>query len=315
MKKFAHLRPGDKKGRKQANRKIVRAIDEQAALERFRDERTALKGKFHAEHTAFAADFLDEIELGFEFFKASPNFLSARADIFQKFFILDDFQKFQSDGADQRAAAESRAMQARGDTRRDGVLCEYRAERQPSGERLGNHTYVRSGGRCWIREIAAGAAQAALNFVGDQQSAVFRGQSTSAIPEFFADRVNSAFALNGFENYRADRVIELGFEIVNIVELDEFHPRDQWLKRRAIFFRSSNTESAERAPVKRIVHAQDAGRRASVCCGALGRTSAKTRELQRAVDGFRAAIGEKNAVQAGPFCELAGQRPLEFVVK
>ena len=86
-----------------------------------------------------------------------------------------------------------------------------------------------------ISQIAAGSAEAALNFIGDQQSAVFASECASALPEFFADRVNSAFTLNGFQDYRADGFIELGFKICNIVELDEFDAGDQWLKRCAIF--------------------------------------------------------------------------------
>src|ERR1700739_3547132 len=45
-----------------------------------------------------------------------------------------------------------------------------------------------------------------------------------------------------------------------------------------------------------------------------GRAGTEPRELQSAVDRFRAAVGEKDVVQARPFGELAGQGSLVRVV-
>ena len=45
-----------------------------------------------------------------------------------------------------------------------------------------------------------------------------------------------------------------------------------------------------------------------------GSTAVETRELQRAFDGFRSAIGEENAIHAGPLGELQRKRALESVV-
>ena len=46
-----------------------------------------------------------------------------------------------------------------------------------------------------------------------------------------------------------------------------------------------------------------------------GRASVEAGELESAFDGFRTAIGEENAVHAGPLRELASQRALKRVVK
>ena len=43
-------------------------------------------------------------------------------------------------------------------------------------------------------------------------------------------------------------------------------------------------------------------------------TTAEASEFQSAIDGFCAAVGEENAVEAGPLDELVGQRPLIGVV-
>ena len=70
--------------------------------------------------------------------------------------------------------------------------------------------------------MAAGAAQAALNFIGDQRGVVLRCQIARALPEGFADGENAAFALNGFKDQRADSIVKFSFEIGDIVETHEF---------------------------------------------------------------------------------------------
>jgi len=59
-KKFAYLRPSDQEGREEAQREVVRAIDEQAAAHGFGDEGAAIDGEFDAGDEAFATDFADE---------------------------------------------------------------------------------------------------------------------------------------------------------------------------------------------------------------------------------------------------------------
>src|SRR6266849_4988635 len=88
--KFAHLRARDDEGREQAQCKIVRAIDQQAALHGFADEGPAFDGEFDADHQTFGADFTDEAEFRSEFGKAIAQLSAARADIFEKLFIFDD---------------------------------------------------------------------------------------------------------------------------------------------------------------------------------------------------------------------------------
>ena len=99
---------------------------------------------------------------------------------------------------------------------------ENRAERQAGGQRLGDHDDVRLRGKFLVREVAAGAAEAALNFVGDQQGAVLRGECARALPECFADRIDAAFALNRFQDDGANGVVEFRFEVRDVVERDEF---------------------------------------------------------------------------------------------
>ena len=136
------------------------------------------------------------------------------------------------------------------------------AERQTSGERFGDREDVRTRREFLVGEVAAGAAQAALNFIGDQRGVVLRRQRARALPEGFADGENSAFALNGFEDQRADGVVEFRFEIGNVVEAHEFNAGDQGRERLAVFCGMGDGKRAKGAAVKGIFQREDASFRA-----------------------------------------------------
>src|SRR5260370_3096342 len=103
--KIAHLRASDDKGRQQAQSKIVGAIDEQAALHGLADERPALHGEFDADHQAFAANFADEAKFRGKLREALTQLRAAHADIFKEFFVLDDLEELDRNGASQRASS------------------------------------------------------------------------------------------------------------------------------------------------------------------------------------------------------------------
>ena len=135
-----------------------------------------------------------------------------------------------------------------------------------------------------------------------------------AIPKRFGDGMNAAFSLNRFDQNGADGVVELGFEVGDVVEADKLDARQQRREGQAIFFGGRDAHGAERAAVEGIVHRQDAvlwrGTRGEVG----GSAAVETREFQRAFDGFRTAVGEKHAVHAGPLRELLRERALKGVV-
>src|SRR6059058_290747 len=83
-------------------------------------------------------------------------------------------------------------MNPRRDARGNLLGGEYGAQRKAGGERLGNQDNIRSRSKLLIAEVAAGAAESALNLIGDQESAVLGGECASAIPESFADGIDPA---------------------------------------------------------------------------------------------------------------------------
>src|ERR1700685_3346571 len=121
------------------------------------------------------------------------------------------------------------------------------AERQTSGQRLGDENNVRLGRKFLVGEVTAGTAEAALNFVGDKQRAVLRGQGASTIPKRFAGGIDAAFTLDGFEDHGADGVVKFGFEIGNVVETDKFDAGHYGREGQAIFLRGGDADGAEGA--------------------------------------------------------------------
>src|ERR1700720_682501 len=143
---------------------------------------------------------------------------------------------------------------------------------------------------------------------------MLRGELPSTIPKRFGDRMDAAFALNRFEQDGANRVVELGFKVVHVIEADKIDARQQRSEREAIFFRGSDADGAERSTVERVVHRKDAMLLSSTRWEVGWIASVETRELQRGFDSFRTAVGEKNAIHPGPLGKLLRQRALKRVV-
>src|SRR5260370_39142822 len=104
------MRASDDKWRQKTQRKIVSAIDEQAALHGFADKRRTFDGKFNADDQAFARDLADEAEFCGKLRETFAQFGTTQADILDAFFLLDNFEELERHGASQRAAADGRAM-------------------------------------------------------------------------------------------------------------------------------------------------------------------------------------------------------------
>src|SRR5258708_19184587 len=119
------------------------------------------------------------------------------------------------------------------------------AERKTGGERLGNQHDVRFRGKLLIGKEAAGAAEAALNLVGDEEGAVLGGEGASAIPESLADRIDAAFTLDCFQEDSADGIVEFRVEIGEVIEPHEFRAGYDRREGQAILFRGGNTDGAE----------------------------------------------------------------------
>ena len=90
----------------------MRAVHEQAAIHGFGDERSALDGEFDTDHQALAANFANEAELFGESGDAFADFGASSPDILEELLILDDGERLERGGTDQRATAKSCTVQA-----------------------------------------------------------------------------------------------------------------------------------------------------------------------------------------------------------
>src|SRR6267143_1992964 len=314
FEKLRNLTPADDERREKAENVVVRAIDEQATSERFLNYGRPVDGEINAEHQAFAADFTDEIEAPRNSLQASAQFSAALPDVCEQVRFFDNGEKFERGGADQRAAAERGPVHSRRKGRGEFFIGDECAERQPARQRLGDGDDIRRRIESLVGETAPGAAEPALNFVGDQSGIVLGGQRMRGEPEIFTYGADATLTLNGFDHQGADGVVEFGFEVSDIIEADELNAGNERSKRLTIFFRIRDGERAERAAVKGIFERQDA--RFLACTAGLGFCAGVgASKLERAVHGFGAAVGEESTVEARPFREFARERPLITIVK
>src|SRR5437588_1063010 len=314
LEKLPDLRPRDDQRRQKTKCEVVRAVDKQAALHGFGDKRRAFDRKLDADHQAFAANFANEIEKSRDLRQAFAQLFAASADIVKEFFLFDDAEKFESNGARKRPAAKGRAMHPRGHVRRDRFGRKNGAKRKPGGQRLGDYGDVRVRREFLIGEQTTGAPQTALNLIGNQQSPMLRGKSACSIPKGFADGMDTALSLNGFDQDGANGVVEFGFKIGDIVEADKLNSRNHGREGQAIFFRCGDTDGAKRAAVKRILQRQEAMLLRGSASRLFRSAAKQPRQLHRPVNRFCAAVGEEYAPEPGPFSKPARQRALKAVV-
>ena len=201
---------------------FVRAIHDQPASQRFRDEGRAIHGQVNAKHQALATDFPDEIEFVGKFFNTGTQFRATLANICKQPFFLDYREEFKRCSTNKRATAEGGTVHSWCERCRKFLVRDKSAQRQPACQRFRYGHHIGKRAKRLIRKVSAGPAESALNLVGDQRSVVLRSEFARALPKFLADWKNPALALDRFYNKRANRIIKLALEIGDIVEPYEF---------------------------------------------------------------------------------------------
>ena len=106
-----------------------------------------------------------------------------------------------------------------------------RAEGHAAGERLGEGGDVGQDAVMLVGEQLAGAAQAGLNLVGDEQRAGGVGEVARGLEKLARDGTDAALALNGLDEDGADFGGEFRAEVVDVVEADEFDARHTGMRR------------------------------------------------------------------------------------
>ena len=168
---------------------------------------------------------------------------------------LEDIEKFEGDAAGQRSAAEGGAVHAAADGGRGAFVGGDDAQRNAAGDRLGGDHDVGQNRRVehLIGEVRSGAADAALDFVEDQQRVVPIGQLARLAHVLGGHRKNAAFALHQFEHDgRGACRTPVASSAVDVVAGDEVNAGEERFEIAAVFFLAGDGEGAEGAAVERI---------------------------------------------------------------
>jgi hypothetical protein len=96
--------------------------------------------------------------------------------------------------------------------------------------------------------------------------------------------------------------------------MHELRSGDDGREGQPILFRGGNADGAERAAVKRILKSQEAMLLRGRPSGLVRLASKEPCELERAIERFRAAVGEEHAIEPGPGGKFAGERTLVGIV-
>ena len=157
-------------------------------------------------------------------------------------------------------------MIAERDRVRDLLTDERRADRHAAAERLADRDEVRLDAERGEVERIAGAAEAALHFVGDEQRAGLRARFGDRAGEGRRQRPHAAFALDRFGDHRGGRGRHRGFDRGRVVDGDELHRRQQRLERRAVVLVGRDRQRSERAAVERLFERDELGARLAAVC-------------------------------------------------
>ena len=165
-----------------------------------------------------------------------------------------------------------------------------RAHRQAAGDGLREAQEIGRDTVLLEREHRPGAAEAGLHLVEDQERTALTAQTRRLGDELARGRTHTALALHELDDERRGLARDRGVERLRLVEWDVRGAREEAVaaERLAILRPPGRGERAHRLPVE-ATHRRDDPR-------PLRRHS---RELQRALDRFRAAVAEEVAVELG----------------
>ena len=183
------------------------------------------------------------------------------------------------------------------------------AQRQAGGDWFGDGDDVRGYAERLEGEDGAGAAEAALDFVEDQGGAMTVGEGAALAQKVGGTFVDAALAENRLEHDGASLVVNRSAQCLEIIAGHEPDVFEQRFEALAIFVLSGERHGAEGSSVIRTFE------RHQLALGfAAGAVSGQPGQLDRALDGLGAAVGEKCAVKTGELAEFLGQASLILVV-
>ncbi len=219
----------DGEGRNEAENGVAGRADEEARVESGGGDLTGGAVQLGAEHQAAAPNLEHPGQRG----EPGGQEGAVLADLREQ-LIVDRLEDGAGGGAGDGIAAERAAVVARDETLRRLVGDEERADREPVREPLRERDGVRPDPGLLPGEEGAGAPDAALDLVQDQQGAVLVGEGAGGRQELGGRRVDPTLALDGLDQDRGGLGTDESGERVGVVQNREAGLRRQRLERRAL---------------------------------------------------------------------------------
>ena len=149
-------------------------------------------------------------------------------------------------------AAEGCPVHARVEGFRGLFGAEHCAHGNAAGDGLGEGGDIGKDAVVLVGEPFAGAANAALDFVGDQECAGYVAKFAGSGVELLRDGMNAAFALNCFEQDRAVIFSERGPQCGDVIKWNEVDGRDKRREGFTILGLMSGRDRAHAAAMKAV---------------------------------------------------------------
>ena len=251
-----------------------------------------------AEHQTHAANAMDAVLA--ERKDAVLQIFALLLDLMQELRVAHMIEHCIRGRTDERRAAEGRRMRARRQNVAAGICREHSADRNAAAETLRHGDNIRTDAVLLERKQAAGAADAGLYLVDDEQHILLAAERLDLLDEFLIERQHAALALYKLHHDCASHIVGLAANIVDVV-------RDRIVKalgeREEIVMETILAGRLERsygAAVEGIDERYDLVASLAVLVERI-----LARELDRTLVGLRTRVGEEYlAVQMGLFDEL-----------
>src|SRR6476620_12556493 len=109
------------------------------------------------------------------------------------------------------------------------------SQRKARRQRLGDRHDVGLNSILLVSEILSGTAQAALDFVKNQQRSSAIAELSRRLQKFRAEWTDATFSLNRLQADRAHATVKLALEVIDIVEADETNAWHEGRERMPVF--------------------------------------------------------------------------------
>ena len=236
--------------------------------------------------------------------QGGPEGRGAIVDILQK-FLVHGVDHRAGPGADDRVAAEGRTVAARAHARGGFFAGDDRADGQPAAQALGQRDDIGFEVVIFAREELAGAADAGLHFVNDEQDIARGAEIGDPVHIVGLQRHDAALALHKLHHDGAGApVARGGGQGVEVPGRDIGEVRREGAEVVVEHLLPGGGQRGERAAVERVDERDDLAAAFAVFVGAV-----LARAFDRALIGLGAGIAEKHPVQPGALAQPPRQPP------